>query len=195
MPSIEKNELLELEILKHVEETPRLNNRLAADKLGCSIKLAHELLKKMVSRGFLHVKKLHARRWDYFLTPKGITEKLRLTYEFLDFSMHYYQEARKLSSQVCRDIAESGKTKVAFLGGGDMAEIVYLGVKEWGLELHTVYDDELESFLDCTVLPISELTNDSSDAIIVCLYDPKNPKREGFLPDGVEPKPHFQWVF
>ena len=78
MPAIEKTELFELEILKHVEETPRLNNRMAASKLGCSVRLAHALLSKMVKKGLLHVTKHHARRWDYFLTPSGITEKARI---------------------------------------------------------------------------------------------------------------------
>ena len=195
MATIEKKELLELEILKHVEETPRLNNRMAAAKLGCSIKLAHKLLKKMVTRGLLHVKIRHARRWDYFLTPKGIREKARLTYEFLDFSMHCYHEARKTSSQICRDVVEAGGRTIAFLGGGDMAEIVYLGVKEWGLELIAVYDDDVERFLDREVLPTAELATDTADAIIVCLYDSKNPKQEKFLPNGIESRNNFHWIF
>ena len=52
---IEKKELQELEILKHVEETPHLTNRIAADKLGCSIKLAHEVLKKMAGIKYLRL--------------------------------------------------------------------------------------------------------------------------------------------
>ena len=112
MATIEKNEILELEILKHVEESPRLNNRMAASKLGCSVKLAHALLGKMVNRGLLHVKKLHSRRWDYFLTPHGIAEKARLTYEFLDFSMHFYRDARKQSSSICRQLADAGDNPV-----------------------------------------------------------------------------------
>ena len=79
MPPIEKNQLYELEILKHVEVTPRLNNRMAASKLGCSVRLAHALLSKMVDKGLLHVTKHHSRRWDYFLTPTGIAEKARIT--------------------------------------------------------------------------------------------------------------------
>jgi len=132
---MDRNALFELEILKHVEQTPRLNNRMAASKLGVSVKLAHEVLKKMMARGLLHVKKEHARRWDYFLTPHGLAEKTRLTYEFLDFSLQFYREARRRSAQLCRDLSESGVKRVAFLGAGEMAEIVYLGVVEWGFKL------------------------------------------------------------
>jgi len=196
MTTIDKNELLEFKILKHVEESPKLNNRMAASKLGCSVKLAHALLGKMVDRGLLHVKKLHSRRWDYFLTPKGIAEKARLTYEFIDFSMNFYQEARKASSQVCRDIAESGLKTVAFLGAGDLAEIVYLGVKEWDLELVEVYNGDISgTFLGHSILPVSDLRNSQAGAVIVCLYDKKSPMEKNYLPEEVDATKNMHWVF
>ena len=194
--AIDKNELLELEILKHVEKSPRLNNRMVASKLGCSVKLAHALLGKMVDRGLLHVKKLHSRRWDYFLTPSGISEKARLTYEFLDFSFHFYQEARKASSSVCRRLVESGCDTIAFLGTGDLAEIVFLGVREWGLTLAEVYgDNAADSFLGHPVLPTDELRNSRADAVLVCLYDKKSPLSINYLPDGIERADNMHWVF
>ncbi len=191
-----KNELLELEILKHVEETPRLSNRMAAAKLGCSVKLAHALLGKMVDRGLLHVKKLHSRRWDYFLTPKGISEKARLTFEFLEFSFQFYHEARRESSKVCRRIAEEGRRDVAFLGAGDLAEIVYLGVREWGLKLVEVYDGDTEgTFLGHRISSRAKLPESKADAIIVCLYDRDHPMSLQYLPNDLEETDNMYWVF
>ncbi|WDE95981.1 hypothetical protein PQO03_09670 [Lentisphaera profundi] len=192
---IEKKELHELEILKHVEETPHLSNRIAAQKLGCSIKLAHEVLKKMASRGLFHINKVHSRRWDYFLSPKGIAEKTRLTMGFLNFSMYFYQQARKLSSQVCRDLSEAGIKKVSFLGAGDLAEIVYLGVKQWGLELEAIYDNDHQGFLDYEVNALDDLNNHSHGTVLVCMYDPKQPTQKKYLPEGVELDKSFHWIF
>ncbi|MFZ2655811.1 MAG: hypothetical protein WAX69_12850 [Victivallales bacterium] len=195
MASIEKNELLELEILKHVESSPRLNNRMAATKLGCSVKLAHALLRKMVDKGLLHVKKYHSRRWDYFLTPSGITEKARLTYEFIDFSMQFYHEARRQSSRVCRQIAESGKKNVAFIGAGELAEIAYLGVKEWGLELAEVYGEDKMEFLGHKVLPIDQYVASRAEIKIICLYDKTMPMRTDYLPDKIIKSDNMLWIF
>lgn len=195
MIKINKNEQLEFEVLKHVEESPLLTNRRLADKLGVSVKLSHALLAGMVERGFFHIKKYHSRRWDYFLTPKGIAEKLRLTREFLEFSMHFYHEARKRSSQVCREISESGKKKVAFLGATELAEIAYLGVKEWKLELVEVYDDEHSHLLGLDVKPLSKLPVSRAGAIIVCLYESNKPMREKYLPDNVKPDNRMHWIF
>jgi hypothetical protein len=191
----DKNDFFEFEILKHVEKSPRLNNRMLALKLGCSVKLAHELLKKMVGRGHLHVKKLHSRRWDYFLTRHGISEKARLTYEFLDFSMHFYNEARKRSSKICREVAESGDRTVAFVGSGDLAEIAYLGVKEWGLELTEIFDDEKTEFLGHKIKTLAHLNDSNSDAILVCLYDKTRPMSQNYLPPSVKSKNNMFWIF
>jgi len=197
MPNIDKHNLYEFDILQHVEKTSRLNNRLVAGKLGVSIKLAHEILKRMVKKGLLHVKVVHARRWDYFLTPKGIAEKTRLTVEFFDFSLHFYREARRRSAQVCRSLAESGVRRIAFLGANDLAEIAYLGVQEWGLELTAVYDDETAKahFLRVPVRPVKDVGQDLTEAIIVCLYDAKAPMRGGYLPEGMASVEHMHWIF
>jgi predicted transcriptional regulator len=193
--TIEKNQLYELEILKHVESDARLNNRMAAAKLGCSVKLAHELLRKMVDRGCLHVKKIHSRRWDYFLTPKGITEKMRLTRDFISFSRYFYHDARKASSMLCRRLAERGLVKVAFIGNGDLAEIMYLGVKEWELSLEAVYAAGENDFLGVPVLPLDELKESSVQALIICTYDEHNPMLKAKLPDGIARTAKMYWLF
>lgn len=193
--AVEKNQLFELEILKHVEDDARLNNRLVASKLGCSVKLAHELLRKMVDRGCLHIKKLNSRRWDYFLTPKGIAEKARLTREFISFSRYFYHEARKGSSMLCRYLAERGCNTIAFIGAGDLAEIFYLGIKEWDLELKVVYADKGNNFLGVAVKPFSEFTDTDVDALIICTYDEHNPMLKYELPEGIKRTDKMYWLF
>ena len=195
MPPIEKNQLLELEILKHVETTPILNNRLAAAKLGCSVKLSHELLKKMVSKGLLHVTKLHSRRWDYFLTPKGLTEKARITREFLSFSKYFYHEARKASSMLCRRLHEQGVRRIAIIGAGDLAEIVYLGVKEWGLELTEVFDNRQGEFFGIQAQPFAATENSQAEALIICVYDENFPMVGPKLPEGIKKSSRLHWLF
>jgi DNA-binding MarR family transcriptional regulator len=196
MSQIHQHNLYELDILRHVERTPRLNNRMAAKKLGVSVKLAHQVLKRMVKKGLLHVAEINSRRWEYFLTPKGIAEKTRLTVEFLDFSMRFYREARRRSAELCRELAEAGKTDVAFLGAGELAEIVYLGVQEWGLELAAVFDDNgPERFMNMPVQLVDELAGSKTDAVIVCLYDVREPMGRHYLPSEVENQPNMRWVF
>ena len=196
MPDLDKHALYELDILQQVERSSQLSNRMVSTKLGVSIKLAHAILKRMVQKGLLHVKVIHTRRWDYFLTPKGIAEKARLTLEFFDFSMHFYREARRRSSRVCRDLAESGVAAVCFLGAGDLAEIVYLGVQEWGLELVAVFDASRTTFMGLPVQPLHTFAESAPAVpVLVCLYDASEPMRANYLPTRIGSAANLHWVF
>ena len=187
----------QLKILQQVENSPKLTNRVAAQKLGVSVKLAHELLTGLVTRGLLHIRKHHARRWDYFLTPKGIAEKARLTYQFVEFSMQFYREARRRSADVLRGLSESGVRRIAMLGATELAEIATLGAREWGIEVEDIFDDDRagEQFLGHTVRPVSELESSDADAILITAFDPHEPMARGYLPRGVLKSNRHVWIF
>ncbi|MCD6415710.1 MAG: hypothetical protein J7M08_03305 [Planctomycetes bacterium] len=197
MDSPNSHQYYELKILQEVEGQPELPRRTAASKLGVSVKLAHKLLTGLVERGLLHVKKENPRRWLYFLTGRGIAEKARLTREFIEFSLQYYKEARKRSAQVCRDLSEAGARRVAFLGLGELAEITYLGVQEWELELIEVFDTQKagEHFFGCIVYPARDALRSKADRIIVTAFNPEHPMTPRYLPDEVEAQERMVWIF
>ena len=197
-----------LQILDHVEKTPLLTNRRVASKLDVSVKLAHALVKQLVQKGMLDIRKHHSRRWDYFLTPKGIAEKARLTYEFIDFTMQFYREARRRSSEVLAQARKSGVTRVAFLGASELAEIAFLGIQEQRLQLVDVFDDALagQKFLGLPVRPVSELPLSAAEKVLVTAFDRTLPMDRHYLPPGVGPAagngedhshadPRLMWVF
>lgn len=197
MDSPDSKRYYELKILEQVEAKPDLPRRVAASKLGVSVKLAHKLLTGLVERGMLHVTKKDSRHWRYVLTTKGFTEKARLTREFIEFSFEFYREARKRSAQVCRDLSEGGVKRVAFLGVGELAEIAYLGVQEWDLSLVEVFDTQRpgKAFFGCTVQPIERVAGCRAERIIVTTFNPKNPMSPGFLPAQVRADPRMAWIF
>ena len=192
----DQSQFHELEILKTVEEDSLLNNRKAANKLGVSVKLAHTTLNRMVSKGLLNIKKENSRKWHYFLTPQGIFEKARLTVSFFEFSLQFYKEARKLSAQLCRNLSEKGKKRVILLGEGELAEIAYLGIQEWELNLVDVIsiEGQKEKFMNITTKEISDTLNEH-DAMIICVYNPARPMGSHFLPENVVKNDKMVWIF
>jgi predicted transcriptional regulator len=173
---IDRNELLELEILNHIEDSPKQTTRLLASKIGCNLRLTHALLKKLIEKGMLDVKKINSRNWHYYLTPKGIAEKASKTYKFFEFSMHFYQQARELSSALCARLKEEGADKVAFFGCGHLAEIAYLSLQENNLTLMEVYGNTGNEFMGRPLLPFEKAVDSGADALIVCVYNRKHPK-------------------
>jgi DNA-binding MarR family transcriptional regulator len=186
-------------LLEHLEKTPNMTNRIASAKLGVSVKLTHIVVSKLIEKGLIHTTKRDGRSFFYFLTPKGIAEKARLTYEFLDFTRQFYKQARQRSSEVCQKLALSGIKHVAILGAGDLAEITYLGIVEHHLKLTHIYDDTRtgSNFMGMPVQPLDSLQQNGKERfskILVALYDPKEPLLSSYLPKGVTQDERFVWV-
>jgi len=186
-------------IFEHLEETPYMSNRIATAKLGVSIKLTHIVVTRLIDKGFIQITKRDGRSFFYFLTPKGIAEKARLTYEFLDFTKQFYQKARQRSSEVCQQLALSRVKFVALLGAGDLAEIAYLGMSEHSLRLTHVYDDSASSstFMGLPVQAVDKMLPPGKakfTKVLVALYDPREPLLPQYLPKGVEADNRFVWV-
>ncbi len=125
----------------------------------------------MVHKGFIKVVNVQPNRISYLITPRGIAEKARLTYDFMDYSLHLYGEVRQHLRAALQDCAAAGK-RVAIFGRGEAAELAYLSLKESGLEPVAVFDvDGGPVFLGMPVRPIAEHTGVEYDLIIVATLD------------------------
>ena len=85
----------DLRLLEVVHEDSRVTQRGMAKKLGIALGLANIYLKRMIHKGYIKVVNVQPNRISYLITPRGIAEKARLTYEFMDYSLHLYGEVRQ----------------------------------------------------------------------------------------------------
>src|SRR6187399_2259777 len=71
----------ELQLLQAVAEDSAITQRGLAAKLDMALGLANLYLKRLVRKGLIKCVNVRSNRLLYLLTPKGISEKTRLTYE------------------------------------------------------------------------------------------------------------------
>jgi len=160
----------ELEVLEELSVNPRLTQRHLAKQLQVALGLTNLMVRRLVKKGYVKVISARGNRLRYLLTPLGLAEKTRLTYEFLEYSLHLYREVRRLLTETLGHVAASGGRRVVFFGASEIAEIAYLTVKELGLELVGVIDDERpggQSFLGLPITPSKEVGRLSFDCGIV----------------------------
>ena len=175
----------DLRLLEAVHEDGRVTQRGLASKLGMALGLANIYLKRMVHKGFIKVVNVQPNRITYLVTPRGIAEKARLTYEFMDYSLHLYGEVRQHLREALRDCAAAGQS-AAIYGSGEAAELAYLSIKESGLELVAVFDETGGgNFLGMPVLPISEHASIAFDLIIVATLDRSGQQLQDLVQLGV----------
>ena len=159
----------ELKVLEELSANPSLTQRTLATRLEVALGLTNLMIRRLVKKGYVKVVSTRKNRIDYFLTPSGITEKTRLTYEYLQYSLHLYREVRRLLTDALSQVAASGGRRVVFFGTSEVAEITYLTIKELGLELVGVVDDQEAGtkFLGLPVMRLQDMNSLSFDCGIV----------------------------
>jgi DNA-binding Lrp family transcriptional regulator len=181
----------DLRLLEAVEEDSRVTQRGLATKLGIALGLTNLYLKRLVRKGYIKCVNVQSNRLSYLITPRGIAEKARLTYEFIDYSLHLYGEVRQHLRAMLHECAGSG-CRVAIYGRGEAAEIAYLSLKEFRLEPIAIFDEEGgDDFLGMPVWPIAAHDKVSYDLIVVATFDSSGRQFANLVKDGVPPSKLF----
>ncbi len=100
-------------ILKRIHENPDVTQRQLAEEVGISVGGLHYLLRALIDKGLVKLANFTVaedkRRYAYVLTPKGISEKTRITRQFLRRKMDEYA-ALKAEIDALRHDLELGST-------------------------------------------------------------------------------------
>jgi DNA-binding MarR family transcriptional regulator len=176
-----------LRLLEAVEEDSRVTQRGLATKLGIALGLTNIYLKRLIRKGYIKCVNVQSNRLTYLITPRGIAEKARLTYEFMDYSLRLYSEVRQHLRVILQECAESGR-RVAIFGSGEAAELAYLSLKEFRLEPIAIFDENGgREFLGMPVRPISEHRDVPFDLMVVATLDGSGQQWASLVRDGIPP--------
>src|SRR5688572_10499270 len=131
----------DLRLLEELEQEATITQRTLASRLGMALGLTNLYLKRLIRKGYVKCVTVSPNRLVYSLTPKGVARKARLTYEFMKYSLDFYRDARQHLRRSLA-VAVAAQHRVAIFGTGDAAELVYLLLKDMGLELVAVFDSK-----------------------------------------------------
>jgi DNA-binding MarR family transcriptional regulator len=129
-------------LLKAVHEDKSLTQRSVAKDLGIALGLVNTYLKRCVKTGLVKVKQAPSSRYAYYLTPKGFSEKSRLTAEYLSQSMSFFRRVRIESSDMLQFCSDQGWQRIALVGKSELCEITILGASDHPVELVAIIDAE-----------------------------------------------------
>ena len=91
-PSVE---MRDLQFLEEFEQNPKVSQRELSNKFGIALGMTNACIKRMVRKGLIKLRGIPPRRIAYYLTPKGFTEKTKLTLNFFSYNIHHYAEIKK----------------------------------------------------------------------------------------------------
>jgi DNA-binding Lrp family transcriptional regulator len=177
----------DLQLLEAVEQNARVTQRTLSDQLGIALGLTNIYIKRLVRKGCIKCVNVQSNRIAYLITPRGVAEKARLTYEFMQYSLHLYKEARRHLHTVVRERAADGQ-RLAIYGSGEAAELAYLSLKELRIEPVAVFDDAEGTFLGMPVHDIRDHARVFFDLVIVASLDRGNGVAEKLVAVGIAPE-------
>jgi DNA-binding MarR family transcriptional regulator len=124
-----------LGVLDAVERDPTITQRSVALELGIALGLANAYLKRCARKGLIKVSQAPARRYAYYLTPKGFAEKSRLTASYLSHSFGFFREARAQCAEALRQAASQAQYRLVLIGASELSEIARLVAREHPVEI------------------------------------------------------------
>jgi EPS-associated MarR family transcriptional regulator len=95
-----KNEQDHFEVLRRIQKKPDSSQRQIAEDLGFSLGKLNYCLKALQEKGLVKIQNFQkqpdkVKVLQYVLTPKGITERTRLTINFMKRKIKEYDELKK----------------------------------------------------------------------------------------------------
>lgn len=166
---MEQQEIRTLRIMEAFYQNPAQTQRDLSRKLKLSLGMVNAFTRRLIKKGYFKVTTIPKRRIQYILTPKGLAEKSRLTYQYLLYSLEFYKETRAKMKNILDQSSKNGKKKIFIIGVSELAEIAIITLQELRLELAGVIDNKRtgDRLLGTIIKDSSFLENLAHDDIVV----------------------------
>ena len=166
---METQDIRTLKILEKVQDENPPSQRDMARELNISLGLVNSFIKRLALKGYVKASTIPRNRVRYILTPKGLAEKTRLTYRYIQFSYQYYLQARQKLKKLFVKLEKNGVRRVVFYGASDLAEIAFLSLQETAIDLVAVVDNRRlgKKVLGHEVIDSRGFANVSFDRVVV----------------------------
>jgi DNA-binding MarR family transcriptional regulator len=131
----------ELEFLTAIERGEVVTQMTLRKRIGVSIGLINALVKSGMRNGYVKARKVPFKRYAYYVTPQGFSEKSRLVAIYLENSLAFFRAARSQYADIFARARADGLSRLILVGGGDLAEIAILAAWGEGLTPMALFDD------------------------------------------------------
>lgn len=177
-------------LLEEISKGDSLSQRDLSKRLNIALGLVNSYIKNLVAKGYVTIKEIPAKRYAYYLTPKGFAEKTRLTYHHLQNFTNLYREARRDFKGLFSKLQKEGMKDVVFAGVDESAEIAYLSLQEFNIKFAGIVDSEYagKNFFKYRIMPFEKIGEINADFIIISSFIKRDEIYKRLIEEGVLPE-------
>jgi DNA-binding Lrp family transcriptional regulator len=171
----------DLRLLEELETNPVTSQRELSHKFGIALGVTNACIKRMARKGWIRIRDLNPRKIGYYLTPKGMLEKTRLTVHLISFRVQHYSELKKVIASRLLEMERDGGRRIVFYGVSDEMEVAYVTLQGVNLKLVGIVEDD-EKFTPQFIFgyelePVSRLARLSPDCVLITSLTESEQKR------------------
>jgi DNA-binding MarR family transcriptional regulator len=187
---MEKEDLHILRLIGEIERDGTSSQRELSRRLNISVGLVNTFLKRLVAKGYFKVKTMPRNRVKYFLTPKGVARKSRLTVEYLHYSLNFYKDIKNLLLSKFSEMEKKQVNSILFLGAGEVADLAYLYLQLTDIRLAGIVDNRRcgDNFFGFKVEDLDGVKRLEWDAVLLTRLDEAQNDREYLIEHGISPE-------
>ncbi len=158
----------DLLLLNELDRDGGATQRILATKLGVALGMTNLYLKRLARKGYIKVTTTPRSRIRYLLTPQGLTEKSRLTYLYMQYSLSHYRDMRTRLKEMMSTFNGTRGQRVVIYGTTELAELAYLSLREMNIDCVGFIDESSrESFLSCPVSSPERIAGWQFDRVLI----------------------------
>jgi DNA-binding MarR family transcriptional regulator len=187
---MDKEDLHILRLMGEIDRNGNYTQRELSRRLNLSLGLVNTFLKRLVSKGYFKVKTMPRNRVKYFLTPEGLARKSKLTVEYLQYSVNFYRDIKKLLINKYKEMEENRVNSVLFYGAGEVAELAYLYLQLTSIKLAGIIDDKMNgaNFFGLTIAGPDHINKMEWDTVLLTRLEDTDEDIRDLLEKGIEPE-------
>lgn len=125
----------DLIILEQIENAPDATQASLAEQLGVAVGTINWHIKRLISKGYVKVKRAERHKLRYLITPEGLALQAVLTLDYIQNSFHLYRLVRQRMLDTIKQVNQAGFNKICLEGEGDVADVCRLTCLEQGMSL------------------------------------------------------------
>src|SRR5512136_3424722 len=112
-------EARDLGLLNHIERDPDTTQATLATQLGVAVGTVNWHLKRLISKGYVKVKRAERRKLLYIITPEGLAIRARLTVDYVEQQFNLYRRVRQKVKECIGQLKKDGYDRIRLVGEGD----------------------------------------------------------------------------
>ena len=159
------------QILKIIEQRSDISQRLMSKNTGINVASVNFAVKRLIQKGYVKATNMNKKRIMYHLTPTGISQKARLSYNFFLRNYHFFSDICEIISAQIDAHPDLERKKIAIKGLNEISEIVYACLQKKEIYFAGIYEDNTEligkKWMGAEVLSIESLQNDKQVSYVI----------------------------